>query len=115
MVDSSINSRKLIRNSEAVLCISGTIILETILIGKKLLVFGNNIIVDNFFPELKCSLLDFRDKIGSNYIPDKQRVLSMLSYLKDISTDVDSRILIENVAAEKVAQKFFELFKRVDV
>ena len=114
LVDSSINSRKLIRNSEAVFCISGTSVVETILIGKKLLVFGNNIIVNNFFPELKCNYSDFREKISSNYLPDKQKVLNMLSYLKDISTDLDSSILFENVDAKKVAQRFFELFKRVD-
>lgn len=113
-VDSSINSKKLIKESYAVLSIAGSTIIETLLIGKKLLVFGNSIIIENFFPELKCNYSNFEEKLKENIVPPKEKVIRMISYLKNISVDIDSSILIEKGNSKLVGEKFFELFKRID-
>ena len=113
-LESSTNSRKLIKDSHAVFCISGTSILETLLLRKKLLVFGNNIIIENFFPNLKCNFQNFNKKLCEHTLPQEIEIVNMLTYLKNISIDVGSEILIKKGNIEEIGKSFFNLFERID-
>ncbi len=114
IADSKINSRELIKGAEAVFCISGTSILETLLLKKKLLVYGNNITIKNFFPQFKCDFHNLKKQIDENQLPDENDVIKMLAYLKNISIDLDSNILVSSGDTESISKKLYELFKRVD-
>ena len=114
IADSKINSRELIKGAEAIFCISGTSILETLLLKKKLLVYGNNITIKNFFPQFKCDFVDLRKQINENKLPDEKDIINMLAYLKNISVDLDSNILVNQGDSELISKKLYELFKRVD-
>ena len=99
---------------DAVFCISGTSILETLLLRKKLLVFGNNIIIENFFPNLKCNFQNFNKKLSEHTLPQEIEIVNMLTYLKNISIDVGSEILIKKGNIEEIGKSFFNLFERID-
>ena len=81
---------------------------------KKILVFGNNIIIKNFFPEFKISFANIEDKFKENILIDELKIIKMMTYLKDISTNITSKILISLNETDEISKKLFELFERVD-
>ena len=83
-IKDNLNSKELIKKSQLVICISGTVIMESLLMKKKILVFGNNIIIKNFFPEFKISFANIEDKFKENILIDELKIVKMMTYLKDI-------------------------------
>ena len=81
---------------------------------KKLLVFGNNIIIKNFFPELKCNYSNFQKKMKNNALPSKKKIIKMIAHLKNISVDINSEILIKKKDSKKISLMLLSLFKRID-
>ena len=113
-IKDNLNSKELIKKSQLVICISGTVIMESLLMKKKILVFGNNIIIKNFFPEFKISFANIEDKFKENILIDELKIVKMMTYLKDISTNITSKILISLNETDEISKKLFELFERVD-
>ena len=113
LVNQNEGSRDIIRKAEVIFCISGTLIMEALLMKKKVLVYGNSPIVKNFFPYLKCDFDNLHNKIDNYIYPNTNELVRMIAFFKNISVDIDRNQFLNNNSNE-VSNKLINLFERLD-
>ena len=113
LVNQNEGSRDIIRKAEVIFCISGTLIMEALLMKKKVLVYGNSPIVKNFFPYLKCDFDNLQNKIDNYIYPNTNELVRMIAFFKNISVDIDRNQFLNNNSNE-VSNKLINLFERLD-
>lgn len=112
-INKDVDSRHLMKNAQAIFCISGTLIMEALLMNKKVLVYGNSPIVKNFFPNLRCDFKNLKKKLMDENKPDIKEIIEMVAYFKNISIDIDRNDFLNNNSSI-VSNKLIDLFKRLD-
>lgn len=63
---------------------------------------------------MKCNFQNFNKKLCEHTLPQEIEIVNMLTYLKNISIDVGSEILIKKGNIEEIGKSFFNLFERID-
>lgn len=113
LLNKKIDSKNIIKNSHAIFCLSGTLIFEALLRRKKILVYGNNRIVKNFFPKLKCNFEEIKDRINDGYIPSEDEVIKMIATLKNISVEFTQGDFVNSISPT-ITDKMLELINRLE-